>query len=296
MATVNGNETTNTIAYDKLGNQVVVPAGFEVVNPTATVQDGIIIKDKANLNEFVWIPVGQVKQADGNIVNINFSRYTFDEVGNGTDIKKSSAETYFQELTMSDKGNTTAKDINAFKISAVSNKGYYIGRYEARTQTKRTASGNALTQLTEKPNEYVYNYVTQPQAASLSRNMYNNTNFTSDLVNSYAWDTAITFLQAFDNRTTSKVKAYSRQTSLNTTAAETGTNNLSTKDKICNLYDMASNAFEWTTETSKDVNYTCTRRGGCWKVSNNYTSGRGFSSNIEAFEGTSFRPIIYLNP
>mgnify|MGYP000824038611 CR=1 FL=1 len=72
------------------------------------------------------------------------------------------------------KGNATAKSITNFKNSVAANGGYYIGRYEARTATARNAAGNALTQITEKGTENVYNYVTQLQAAQLSQNMYNS--------------------------------------------------------------------------------------------------------------------------
>lgn len=52
-----------------------------------------------------------------------------------------------------------------------------------------------------KPNDYVYNCVIQIQAATLARGMYGeDKKFTSDLINSYAWDTVIVFLQTFDNR------------------------------------------------------------------------------------------------
>ena len=90
-----------------------------------------------------------------------------------------------------------------------------------------------------------------------------NSNFTSDLVNSYAWDTAITFLQTFDNRAEeAKTKPYSRQNSLNSSFAEKGTNQLETKDIICNIYDMASNMFEWSTETYSSTSNPCVIRGG----------------------------------
>ncbi len=46
--------------------------------------------------------------------------------------------------------------------------------------------------------------------------MYSDSNFESDLMNSYAWDTAIVFLQKFDNRANkASLKPYSRQNSLN---------------------------------------------------------------------------------
>ena len=41
--------------------------------------------------------------------------------------------------------------------------------------------------------------------------MYTSSNFTSDLINSYAWDTAIYFLQKCDNRDLENNIPYSRQ-------------------------------------------------------------------------------------
>ena len=118
-----------------------------------------------------------------------------------------------------------------------------------------------------------------------------NSNFTSDLINSYAWDTAITFLQIFDNRN-NKAKPYSQQNSLNRTFEEKGTNQLETKDVICNIYDMASNACEWSTETycfAYDyIKYPCVSRGG------DCTSGRTSNPTNNVYEGNSFRPILYL--
>ena len=307
LGTVTGNETTNTVVQDNLGNQVVVPPGFIVKNPNNNVTDGIIIQDVDTNrptcgSEFVWIPVGTVTKADGSTTTIKLSRYTFDVNGKETDQGDKAiivGDYDCQELATSYIGNTTAKDINTFKTSAERNNGYYIGRYEARTATKRTARGDALTQITEKPGEYVYNYVTQPQAAQLSRSMYGDSNFTSDLVNSYAWDTAITFLQEFDNREKSaKTTPYSQQISLNTNFAEKGTNQLVTKDVICNAYDMASNTDEWSTETFRtsyhDVN-PCVVRGGGWNRGGNAPASDRTSSNTDVSASwSSFRPLLYL--
>ena len=247
-----------------------------------------------------------MNRAEGEPVTIELKRYVFKEDGTidesltkiepGDQLKESASSSiyYTEGLKDSTTTNTHAKDIEAFRTSAVKNKGYYIGRYEARTATKRTAKGDELTQLTEKPGDYVYNYVTQSQAAQRSQKMYaENSNFTSDLVNSYAWDTAITFLQAFDNRA-DKTKPYSRQTSLNTgSLAEKGTNN----DVICNVYDMASNTWELSTETSLFNSGPCVTRGGAYYYSDSryYTSRRsGGGSTTSSQDDHSFRPLLYL--
>ena len=302
LGTVTGTETTNTTVKDKLGNEVKVPAGFKVVNPTETVPDGIIIEDvdekRATVgSQFVWIPVGTVKKADGQTETITLSRYTFDENGQETeqgDKAISSGSYNYQELATSDKGNTTAKNLEEFKTKA--SKGYYIGRYEARdktTTTARTSSTNDTNRLVCTADNYVYNYVTQPQAAELSKNMYSDSNFESDLINSYAWDTAITFLQKFDNRT-DKIKPYSRQNSLNTSLATQGTNKLSIQDKICNIYDMASNTYEWTTEASSYANNACVIRGGGYDYSRFCTNDRRTDNTSYGYAYSAFRPLLYL--
>ena len=66
-------------------------------------------------------------------------------------------------------------------------------------------------------------------------------------------------------------------------------------DKICNIFDMASNCYEWTTETySKDGYSTVDRGGGCNSASN-FTTGRGQDRTLNTYHYMiSFRPIIYL--
>ncbi len=275
LGTVTGSETKNTTVKDSLGNQVVVPAGFKVVNKDANVTDGIVVEDVSHTatagSQFVWIPVGEViKDGVKSTETITLSRYTFadDKVGTPTDKGSAEIEDSYNsdynhtEVNTSTNGNTTAKENieseeYGFRKSVKDNHGYYIGRYEARKNG---------TQVTVKASDKVYNIITQPNAATASRGMYSDSNFESDLMNSYAWDTAIVFLQKFDNRANkASLKPYSQQNSLNGNLASQGTNNLSDtskQDVICNVYDMASNCTEWTTETSSSSSYPCTFRGG----------------------------------
>ena len=289
--------TDNTELKDAKNNKIVVPAGFKIVEGATTVDKGIVIEDVTETatkgSQFVWIPVGTITKADGTSVEINLNRYTFDSNGIPTAQDDKIIDTYYQELEESNKGNTVAKSISDFKTSVLKNGGYYIGRYEARTATARNAAGNVLTQITEKGTENVYNYVTQLQAAQLSQNMYNSDKFTSDLINSYAWDTAIVFIQNCGTNT-----KYSIQYSLNKALAQTGTNSLSDTSKIdvqCNIYDMASNIWEWTTETSNDSSNPCVYRGGIYNDSFSFTSYRNNAYNT-SLSGNylGFRPLLYL--
>ena len=281
--------TDNTELEDAYGNKIVVPAGFKIVsnsdtNNVTTVDKGIVIEDatvdsegKATAtsgSQFVWIPVGKiytdVAKTDANAKTIELGRYEFDSNGN----KSAYAGSYVEEdkgdinTTLKKYGNIIAKNITNFKNSVATNGGYYIGRYEARTLTKRTAAGNALTQITEKGTDSVYNYVEQKQAAEQAQNMYNSNKFTSDLMNSYAWDTATLFLQ------TCGEEKYSIKTSVNKSLASKGTNSsdyTGTRDTVCNVYDMASNIREWTTETSDGSDGPCVGRGGYCNLSDYYT-------------------------
>lgn len=301
LETVTGKETTNTTVQDALGNQVVVPAGFKIVNPNDYVTDGIIIEDENYENtkgsQFVWIPVGDIIKEDKTTTNIKLDRYNFDNSGKTLEYSETDYTEDTQENHNSNYTNSIGIDIEGFKLKASNNHGYYIGRYEARTIIERTSSTNTLTQITENPNDYVYNYVNQPQAAILSKEMYTKTPFQSDLVNSYAWDTAVVFLQTFDTRSTAS-GPYSIQSSLNDRFANKGTNNeynLTKQDIICNIYDMASNCWEMSTETYNDVNTSCTYRGGIYDGStDHYTGHRGHCDNTYTYTDISFRPILYL--
>ncbi len=308
MEEITGKENTNTATKDKLGNYIVVPAGFKIVNPTDNVMDGIIIEDvnheSTKESQFVWIPVGNVIKDDkGNIETVKLGRYVFDENGNANEqeskINLGYGEVFIEENASNHKyANIIAKDIDGFKTKAIDSNGYYVGRYEARTSTKRTGgtTNEDLTQITERGNEYVYNYVTQAQAAKLSREMYKDSNFESDLINSYAWDTTVMFLQKFDNRE-NRDKVYSRQDSLNDEnmgLVEKGTNDLDENDLICNIYDMASNCCEWTTETYNLEYGACTGRGGSFSSTSDYTGGRGYHDIYHCTISYSFRPIIYV--
>ena len=306
LGKVTGSEKTNTTVKDSLGNQVVVPAGFKVINPNDNVTNGIVVEDVTHEatkgSQFVWIPVGDViKDSAGNKETITLGRYSFDSSGNAT----AYSGTYTEDTASnhnSSYGNTIAKDIEDFKNKVTNTThGYYIGRYEARDKSAtsaRTSSSVETNQLVCTANNYVYNYITQPKAAELSRGMYSDSNFESDLMNSYAWDTAVYFLQKFDNRANkASLKPYSQQTSLNDSLASQGTNNLSEgskQDVICNVYDMASNCWEWTTETYSDSYFPCTFRGGLYGSSRNYTSIRSSSGTSDSSGNISFRSLLYM--
>ena len=273
----------NTEIVDEKGNKIVIPAGFKVIGDATTVDKGIVIEDATSGatagSQFVWVPVGKITKADGTETEIKLNRYTFASDGTPTEKNEEVIENKYQELATSNKGNTVAKNITNFKNSVNANGGYYIGRYEAR---KNTTSGK----LTEVKNDSVWSLISQPDAATQARNMYDEQKpFTSDLMNSYAWDTAITFIQKCTDKTN-----YANQTSLNKSFLSTGTTN----DNPCNIFDMASNVYEWTTETSSYSDRPCVYRGGDSYYSYSYTSYRIGDNASFSLSDVGFRPLLYL--
>ena len=281
----------NSVITDMYGNQITVPAGFKIkvdntTNNATTVDKGIVILDSKE-NEFVWVPVGKiytdVEKNEANAKTIEVGRYSFDSTGVKSVYSGNYVEEDREDTTNSLKnwGNTIAKNITKFKNSVETNGGYYIGRYEARKNINGT--------ITEVGTDTVWNNITQPNASIQAQNMYSSSKFISDLVNSYAWDTAVTFIQKCTEQ-----KLYSRQNSLNTTLSQTGTNTKDTKDVQCNIFDMASNLFEWTTETSDNSDNPCTIRGGSYHFSSNYTSNRNRNTNYNRYDDLGFRPILFV--
>ena len=301
----------NITLEDDFGNKIKVPAGFKILVDSTTgytaddinVTKGIVVEDGEG-NQFVWIPVGtiytDIEKTEANAKTITLGRYSnFTKINNaytvaqkasdyGTQVKIS--RSYTEDTTAThnpDYKNSIAKNIGEFCTKALASGGYYIGRYEARAATERKSKTDTLTPVTLKANDYVYNYVTQAQASERCQSMYTNKPYESDLINSYAWDTAIIFFQEFGDNST-----YASKKSVNHSLANTGTSGTSytgtEKDVICNVYDMASNCFELSTETSSSSSNPCTNRG----ISST-TTRVGYNTDI-ANDNGSFRPLLYM--
>ncbi len=305
--------TDNTPLVDEFENKIVVPAGFKILVDSTTgytaddidITKGIVIEDESG-NQFVWIPVGTIYINEERTSNktITLGRYSSFAKTNGAYTVAQNASSYATQVTISkytedttenhnaDYENPIAKNIGEFCTKALASGGYYIGRYEARTETKRTSRNDALTALTSKANDYVYNYVTQPQASERSQSMYTDKPFESDLVNSYAWDTAIIFIQEFENSTYSQTIGQASDSQL----ASKGLSILKATnavDKQCNIYDMAGNCREWTTETYNSSTSPCTIRG-CGYNSSYTASSRYGNNTTSTIDFYSFRPILYM--
>ena len=87
---------------------------------------------------------------------------------------------------------------------------------------------------------------------------------------------------------------YGRDETGNSSLMNTG----ATNDVVCNIYDMAANEHEWTTEYSASTGgsnvYPCVRRGGDYYYSNYYTAYRDSISATNKDSINSFRLTLYV--
>ena len=368
----------NTKAEDAYGNKITIPKGFKVVAHGTTagsatytysgdnipaVQDGIVIENGADGNQFVWVPIGTIKNKNNTTSTITLGRYSDFTVNNGAYMPVQSAENYEQETiitigsrqnknyTISKLGlenkekatikinkaiqlegiidnvevirtapeidmkfnhkeltefrsgnsaedstaqNATARDLKTFIETSLTNGGYYIARFEASGTTSKIAS---------KYNQTVLTNINQRSAAKLAREMYgevkenNELIYASDLVNSYAWDTAIIFIQTYSEKT--NYASYNESKTTRDFTA-TGKNN----DKYCNIWDMSGNAREWTTEysTCSASSYfvPCVIRGGYYDlahgggVTGGCTSSRGTDNTTDSSNFIGLRSLLYV--
>lgn len=294
-STINGRNKSST--YNPM-----IPKGFKPVEDETTgnaiwgegatapertaVNSGLVIQAKDG-GQYVWIPVDNVE--------VRLSRYTFDEQGksmmSGTGTITIEDNSYEEPLT-SPWGNLGAVSIDEFKKSVQNNGGYYIARYEASKRednkalsilSQGTPAGETASSADVNV-KMLWNWISQPEAANACQNLYPE--IRSDLINSYAWDTAIIFIQ----RNADQFYSQRRGATYSSELQNTGFSG----DKQCNIYDMAANATEWTTETHPTQDAPCVERGGFYGNGSFSVASRGLGSSISRKDShTTFRPILY---
>ena len=294
------DETTEV--EDGLENKVVIPGGFGIASDSGTnVEDGIVIEDEDG-NQFVWIPAkaeaeggATINLSTGGTETIVYQRTTF----TGENIT-----TKFTETMPSDE----EASVNAWG-------GYYIGRYEAgdkeSTEAKTMRSGQTDATITIKKGQAPYNYITQANAKTKAEGMDEAQQYataTTKLLSSYAWDTAISYIQIKNSNygTNSPEGNYYNSDSFTYTDIagdkQTKNNNSSTliptgqTTALSNIYDMGGNLYEYTTESGSYESNPYVYRGGGYSYSyDDYPAG--FRGNIfgNAYSSRGFRVTLYCS-
>ena len=304
----NGTKYTETMPIkDDLDNTVYIPGGFHIAGDSATkVEGGIVIEDDSG-NQFVWIPTGTYNvsteiNSAGTLTNELSRRQwgttkdvvkeptllTDDEVAEGFEGK-----VYYGE---GDGRSVASSQIGAFLNSAKpvaegGKGGFYIGRYEQGT-------GNVC-----KAGVDAYTNVTRNIAKSQAEAMYSGKTgikATSELISSYAWDTALNFMCQTN---IGEGKGYALATTTSQDRANIGTGGKTQTgkyeaDDYSNIHDLLGNCYEWTTEYSdysaNSYTYPCVDRGGRYSTSGLYAAFRNYGTAEHSSSLISFRLQLYV--
>lgn len=220
---------------------------------------GFVIQDELK-NEFVWVPC----LVDNENATTILGRYNFNEdINNFIDTK------VYQCMEKD-------SNLEEFIQSVQKYGGFYIARYEA---------GNENEALVSKPNVQAWNNVTKKEALELSKNMYNSDEFNSTLINSFAWDTTLKWIEETNNKNYSEEKINNPTNNLYITGQKS----------INNIYDMDSNVSEWTTEMLEE--YAIFRAGEFYNEELNETSAYAGTRNVISenakYDMIGFRVILF---
>ena len=295
----------------------VIPKGFTVSNATGEkdVSTGLVIYDipenelenvkwdgteKTKYNQFVWIPVEVNKATDTETEIASFKRNVWQDNARVVDNTQSSTsfpsssyawskytEPYsYDETNDYDTGTGIKSQIENLTKSIYKYGGFYIGRYEAGSETKRTsATKTTVTPLGIKQDMYPYNYVKWGEsmsnigtvgAVALSKSLYNSSNYgaTSMLCTGACWDSMLDFIKDTKNVTNStewgnyknsetykiyRGSIYSNSawspadvtngTEITQNQSILLTTGATERNSAKNIYDVAGNCWEWTMES-----------------------------------------------
>lgn len=299
---------------------VKIPTGFYYVGGTKA--SGIVISDNKNDknkyrnqkvvgtdllgNQYVWIPC----TTDSSSSDLQYARTEWGVEVDGDDNSRAIKD----ELTLTDASVTysdadTANGINADvskeivaqikaeKASVAQYGGYYIGRYEVGRN-----SDTAVVKYNQTP----YASITWSTAYGLAKKIITNSEVNSYLCSSYAWDTAVNFIQ---NNSTAKNYATSiegfngnwnpqavKDPSGNVIKPAGTSQQLNTglTTQFCNIFDMGGNEAEFTTELNPGTSETVVLRGGDCSV---YSVPAGYRWDVTsgiAFIIYGFRATLFL--
>lgn len=246
------------IIYNKEGkyNEPYIPTGFKHTEGTWNTGYTIIGETSSIGNEFVWVPCiiteqqKQEAQANGDTVQI-FQKTTTGKYNS------LSAGLLPTDQTV----ETEDSSVQAIEESVEKYGGFYIAKYQAGIEGKTdnyNLTNRKPTDGTYEPlsqaNKGVWNYITRTDAITVSKAMidYDETGVHSTLISGAAWDTT---LQWITNTIDATYAENSDQKGHYTADGVTLTGS-STDYSKNNIYDMAGNVWEFTTENCKGTNGT----------------------------------------
>ena len=184
--------------------------------------------------------------------------------------------------------------------------GFYIARYEAgdgdANGTRRSSSSSNSNTVVSKKGAIVYNYISQPDSITRAESMYAGK---SKLISGAGWDRTLNWLIETKAKTENEVFVNSSswgnyKDSTGNAKTNSGPSNMNYTTgrneewKANNIYDLAGNVEDWTTEAySSDERVS---RGGSYddNGSSYPASSRDNNGSDNSLDYIGFRPALYL--
>lgn len=267
------------IYEDKNGDRAYIPKGFQVseVPGENTIDGGLVVKDSQN-NEWVWIevPKGIYKTAKTSDDYEKIEKDMQDYVKNYRE--ENYLDTWYSEGQHGFSNSTEYNNWKNSMLKSVYEKGgFYIGRYEAGTETQRTSENEDRIIPLVQRNKFPYTFVTCRQAQTLARQLGTEEK-TSSLMFGIQWDLVLKFIEA---------KGAKKQ------VLTTGTTNRNSS--VLGIYDLTGNVSEWTLESSNNIESPCTSRGGSFEhTEGDMPMASRYNTSISHFDNNiGFRPVLW---
>ena len=276
----------------------IIPEGFMIVPGLDDVSQGLVISDNsadteeessniiAEGNQFVWIPITNedeyVRNRSYEFVDVSKKAYT--DMGYLPD-----------ELQPTIPNDITSKEeigeINeiAEREAVVSKGGFYISRYEAGLE------GNEI--LVSKKGATVWKSKTHDEFKEIGKKFItkNNSKVRSAMCSGIQWDMVMKFVDGkVDGNGTDEfnVCEYNANRHTGKPNQSTGQNE---SDRVCNIYDLEGNCFEYVAEKTSYSDWNSyVYRGGGYYQNDTRSAAFRYCYNGTDYDTDSFRIVLYI--
>ena len=243
-STINGGEGS--------ANNPTIPEGFRPIDengaewgdgtnpPTEEdVSEGLVIEDRSG-NQFVWVPVTGNYERNTSYETTNISTTAYTDIGYLPD----GMET----------GDSTNNE-NAERSAVTSKGGFYISRYEAGKET----SGDT-NKLVSKSGATVWNSISQANCKTEAKKFINNDNVKSALCSGIQWDMTMAFVNGKQDGTNNNT--FDVTVNGDRGGSSRATSGQHVADRVCNIFDLEENYYEYVAEMSSYTSTPFVYRGG----------------------------------
>ena len=282
-------EDVDTKSADlKYVDGVKIPDRFYYVGGTK--DTGLVISDvpgddldnSKQGNQFVWIPVESKEDYQRDFSYPSYYSGSLEYTPEGSTF----TDTGYLPERIQPETDTAESNEAAEREAVVNAGGFYLARFEAGKEGTDT--------LVSKKGVTVWTDITQENAKSKAKTMYNTDTVKSALCSGIQWDMVMHFVDKKMDGTGTKifdVRVYdSTRHNESGVVMKAGKN---INDEVQNIYDLEGNCVEWVAEKNNTNSSFVYRGGGC-----NYDSVNRASRRFGSFDGMdsliSFRTVLYV--